>query len=332
MLLLAEMLRTKLIPWSRQNADGRFIVARPKMSVAEMPDGVILKRQKLTGPRVVVKDSRLYGNRRGIRAKWPQDEMHEWEGHKMICVLAGRMNFQAGHYSVQCRENHHLILPPGTPQQDNTRSYDVEGHYCETLSVILHFNAVQCFFRCDQPDRKTGSGENYLFKNSKLVLIFQALMEEMIDGQKKYQQTGADLLAAFWTILQREMEAQRYINPGLMRQPQSALEKSASFEADLLAYIQSHLYKPLTLENVAQGMHLSRSQFVRRIREETGKTFVQFLTDYRIVEAKVLLRDSDWTCAAIAEILGFTTDHYFLEVFRRATGKTPGQYRKEVRK
>jgi AraC-like DNA-binding protein len=325
---LSEVLRAKLIPWSRHDADERFIVARPKMSVAEMPDGVILKRRKLTGPRVIVKDKRLYGNMRGICAEWPQDGMHEWEGHKMICVLAGRMSFQAGNYSIECGEGYHLILPPGTPQ----RPCYLEGYYCEILHVILHFNAVQCFFRRSQPSRKEEHGENYLFKNSKLVLIFQALMEEMIDGEGQYQQTGADLLAAFWTILQREVEAQRYINPGRMRQSESAPEKSASFEADLLAYIQTHLDKSPTLESVARGMHLSRSQFVRRIREETGKTFVQFLTDCRIAEAKVLLRDSDWTGAAIAEILGFATDHYFLEVFRRATGKTPGQYRKEIRK
>jgi AraC-like DNA-binding protein len=68
------------------------------------------------------------------------------------------------------------------------------------------------------------------------------------------------------------------------------------------------------------------------MRQETGKTFVQFLTDYRIAEAKVLLGDSDWTVTTIAGFLGFKSNNYFQTVFRRATGKTPGQYRTDIRK
>jgi len=43
MTYLAEVLHTKLIPWSQQNAGERSIVARPQMSAAEMPDGVITR-------------------------------------------------------------------------------------------------------------------------------------------------------------------------------------------------------------------------------------------------------------------------------------------------
>ena len=74
-------------------------------------------------------------------------------------------------------------------------------------------------------------------------------------------------------------------------------------------------------------MHLSRTQFVRRMREETGQTFVEFLTDYRIKEAKTLLRESDWTISAIAGFLGFKTPSYFRTVFLRQTGQTASAYR-----
>jgi AraC-like DNA-binding protein len=329
---LQEALRTQLIPWSQHDAAGRFIVARPKMSVAEMPDGVILKRRKIVGPRVIIKNRRDYSNVRNRSAEWPEAGLQEWEHYKMVCVLAGQMDFQAGNYAVQCGAGFYLLLPPGMPQPDGIKSHHAKDSYCDLLNIILHPHAVQCFFFRAEAGRRVEYGENYLFKNSNLVMIFQTLMEEMTGGQKNSSHIGADLLSAFWKILQRDVQEQRYINPGPLGRPEIAREKSAGFEADLLAYIQAHLNKPLTLDNVARGIHLSRAQLVRRMREETGKTFVEFLTDYRIAEAKVLLRDSEWTIAAIAGFLGFSTDSYFQVVFRNATGKTPGQYRKGLKK
>jgi AraC-like DNA-binding protein len=332
MSILAETLHAKLIPWSRDNASKRFIVARSKMSATEMPDGVILKRRKIAGPRVIVKNRREYGNVRSRIANWPEAGLQEWEHYKMVCVLNGRMDFQAGNYAVQCGEGFYLLLPPSMPEPDGIKSYHGESTFCDVLNIILHPHAVQCFVSHAEHGQRVECRENYLFKSNGLILIFQALMEEMFRGGDGSYQIGADLLSAFWTTLQRDVQEQRYINPGPVGRPDIMTQKSAGFEADLLHYIQTHLNESLTLENVTRGMYISRAQFARRMRQETGKTFVQFLTDYRIAEAKVLLQDSDWTVTTIAGFLGFKSNNYFQTVFRRATGKTPRQYRTAIRK
>ena len=307
-------------------------MARSKMSAAQMPDGVILKRRKIVGPRVIVKNRREYGNVRSRIANWPEAGLQEWEHYKMVCVLKGQMDFQAGNYAVQCGEGFYLLLPPGMPEPDGIKSYHGESTFCDVLNIILHPHAVQCFVSHAEQGKRVECRENYLFKNNGLILIFQVLMEEMFSGRDDSFQIGADLLCAFWTALQRDVQEQKYINPGPVGRPDVMAQKSAGFEADLLHYIQTHLNEALTLENVTRGMYISRAQFARRMRQETGKTFVQFLTDYRIAEAKVLLRDSDWTVTTIAGFLGFTSNNYFQTVFRRATGKTPRQYRTAIRK
>lgn len=332
MSILAEVLHTKLIPWSRHYAEERFIIAREMMSAAQMPDGVILKHRKIIGPRIIVRNKREYSNVRSLTAHWPEAGLHEWEHYKMVCVLKGQMDFQAGNYAVQCGEGFYLLLPPGMPQPDGIKSYHAKSTFCDVLNIILHPHAVQCFIQHASADRRVEDVENYLFKNSSLVMIFQTLMEEMISGRESSCQIGADLLSAFWTILQREVKQERYTNPGPVRRPDALTRKSTGFEAELLHYIQTHLNESLTIKNVTRGMYISRAQFTRRMREETGKTFVQFLTDYRIAEAKVLLQDSDWTITTIAGFLGFRSSNYFQIVFRRATGSTPGQFRNAIRK
>lgn len=333
MSLLSEALRHKLIPWSRHHAEERFIIARPKMNVGEVPDGVRLVRRRIAGRRVLVRGERDYGNSRGIRAKWPEAEMHEWEAHKLLCVLDGRIDFQAGHYAILCGEGFNLMLPAGTPQPDGTRSYHGKGLHCDLLNVVLHPHAIQCFISHAQDGQPVVQcHENYLFKNGNLVKLFEVLTEEVMGTRANSTRIGAEVLSLFWQTLLRDVEEQRYITPGPIGRPEVTHEKSAGFEADLFSYIQTHLNQSLTLEKAARGMYLSRAQFSRRMRENTGKTFIQFLTDYRIAEAKVLLEDSEWTITAIANFVGFKSNNYFQMVFRRATGQTPGQYRILIRK
>jgi len=327
---LSESLRTQLIPWSQHNTGERFIIARPKMSAAQMPDGVILKRRKIAGERVIVRNRRFYGNVRSHRAMWPKAGLGEWENHKMVCMLNGRIDFQIGHYAVQCGEGFFLIIPPGTPQPDGRNLYfHAKNASCDLLHIMLHPHAVQCFITHSDPTlSRVKTPENYLFKNVRLAGMFGFLMEDIIEDRDNASSICIDLLRAFFKSLQRELHEGHYLHPGPSERPLSQNEKPDDFAAELLLYVQTHLNQSLTLESVAHGLYLSRTQFIRRVRETTGKSFVQFLTDYRIAEAKVLLRDSDWTITAIAGFLGFKNPAYFHSVFQHKTGQTPGQFRK----
>jgi AraC-like DNA-binding protein len=329
MSLLSESLRAQLIPWSKLNAEERFIVARSKMSAAQMPDGVILKRRAIVGPRVIVKNRREYRNARNQTAKWPEAQMDEWTQYKMVCVLAGGINFHVSNYAVQCGEGFYLLLPPGIPQTN--APYHASGIFCDVLNIVLYSHALQCFISHAQPGQKqVHHSENYLFKSPRLVEIFRMLTEELTEGQKHARRIGGNLLEIFWLVLQREVETERYTHPGPHGRPgavQINNDTASDFKTELLQYVQMHLSQNLTLEKVSRGMYLSRTQFVRKMHQETGKSFVKYLTEYRIGEAKVLLQDSDWTVSAIASFLGFGSSTYFQAVFRRVTGKTPSEYR-----
>lgn len=329
MSLLSESLRTKLIPWSQHRSHQRFIVARPGMTTTQMPEGVVLTKKKLVGPRIVVKNRRIYGNTRNLIADWPNANMEEVGHYKMVCVLSGSIDFQVGDYSVQCGDSFFLLLPPEMPR--TTVAFNAKDKSCEVLSIILRSNAVQCFVSRAQPGQaRMGYIENYLFTSPRVFEIMRTAVEELEELLEDHERVSHELLSAFWVVLQRELLKEHYITPGPMGRPEmlSLEDKSASdFKTELLHYIRRNLNQNLTLEHAARGMHLSRAQFARRMRQETGKSFVQFLTDYRVEEGKVLLRESDWTVVAIAEFLGFRSPSYFQTVFKRYTGDNPSEYR-----
>jgi len=323
---------------SAVNVAHAFVVARPTMSVAQMPDGVQLTRRKIKGKRVIVKNRRDYANVRAYRAHWPETGLQEWENHRLIYVINGWGDFHIGNYVISGGRDFCLIVPPGTPigRTHPAEPQPATLRSCDLLTVMLHPRAVQCFITHSLADDAHNQFlENYLFKSPRLVQLFQFLMEEINEAEEHYKRVGADLLAAFWQILARENMTGHYINPGPVGRPQewqNEDKQNVDFKTELLLYIQKHLNQPLNVDRVAHAMYLSRAQFARRMRQETGKSFVEFLNDYRMEEAKELLRDSDWTIRVIAGFLGYQSSTYFQTVFRRSFGLTPSQYRAKVRK
>ena len=312
----------------------RFVVARSKMSAASMPDGVVLEKRKIVGPRVIIKNRRHYGNVCSLIARWPEVGLGESENYKLVYVLAGNCDLHIGNYGFKFGEGIFLIIPPRTPHPEGVfLPFYGDNDSCDLMHVLLHPQAVQCFItRSHREDDRVRFIENYLFKNAHLITAFALLMEEMVENRDNSTSIGTDLLSAFLKSLRREVAEHHYINPGPVGRPVTQREEWGNFKTELLRYIQAHVNQQLTLEKVAHGMYLSRSQFSRRMRQETGKSFVEFITDYRIAEAKVLLRDSDWTITAIAGFLGFKTPAYFYNVFKRATGETPGHFRRTKNK
>ena len=83
------------------------------------------------------------------------------------------------------------------------------------------------------------------------------------------------------------------------------------------------------MEDVAADAGVSPYHLSRLFKTHTGKTMRDYLNHERIEAAKELLAVSDHGIPEIASLLRFCDQSYFTLVFRRETGMTPGQYRKE---
>ncbi|SFL36560.1 response regulator transcription factor [Pelosinus propionicus] len=96
-------------------------------------------------------------------------------------------------------------------------------------------------------------------------------------------------------------------------------------------YIVKNYHKNISLEEVAQTVHLSPFYFSRLFKQEKGYNFVDFLTKVRIEKAKKMLQNPDFTAVRIAAEVGYQDASYFSRVFRQTMGMTPNQYRNEFR-
>lgn len=79
----------------------------------------------------------------------------------------------------------------------------------------------------------------------------------------------------------------------------------------------------------AEALHLSESQFRRRLKQATGLSPLQYLQEYRLIQARQLLENQTFgTIAEIAGQIGFSRPDYFSKVFQKRFGKLPSNYLK----
>ena len=101
---------------------------------------------------------------------------------------------------------------------------------------------------------------------------------------------------------------------------------------DVANYIQHHLSEPISAEDIAKELYLSRPYLSRKFIEETGESLTDFILKEKTAEAKRLLRYSDKSLTAIGNFLGFSSQGHFSRVFKRYTNLTPGEYRAKFMK
>lgn len=92
-------------------------------------------------------------------------------------------------------------------------------------------------------------------------------------------------------------------------------------------YIQTHLNEKISMADLSAHVGYSEAHLSKKFRKEMGITITEYITAQKIDLAKKLLRANETPISDIAEYLCFSTQSYFSEQFRKATGQTPGEYR-----
>ncbi len=93
-------------------------------------------------------------------------------------------------------------------------------------------------------------------------------------------------------------------------------------------YIAAHLSEPLTLERIADAVHLAPQYLCSLFKKHTSGTVVQYITEERIDFAKRMIITQANSLYEIAELCGFGDYNYFSKTFKKITGTTASQYRK----
>jgi two-component system response regulator YesN len=85
----------------------------------------------------------------------------------------------------------------------------------------------------------------------------------------------------------------------------------------------------LTIDKICGILGVSAAYFSTTFKKETGKTFINYLTDYRMEQAVQRLIEKDDKTYVIAAQVGYADPAYFSYVFKKKFGVSPTRYRSE---
>ena len=97
----------------------------------------------------------------------------------------------------------------------------------------------------------------------------------------------------------------------------------------IIKYIRENYGSKITIKEMAGNINMSEGHFCRFFKEITKKTPIEYLNHYRINEARARLTRTDNKILNIAMDVGFENFSYFIKTFKKITGVTPSNYRKE---
>jgi AraC-like DNA-binding protein len=95
-----------------------------------------------------------------------------------------------------------------------------------------------------------------------------------------------------------------------------------------LSFIAENYSQPITVNDIAEHVNLSRSRLYRIFIQQIFISPKQYLAEYRIREARNLLEKRSGSIKEIAHAVGIEDPFYFSTLFKQLTGKTPTQYMK----
>ncbi|MBR4321709.1 helix-turn-helix transcriptional regulator [Treponema sp.] len=92
-------------------------------------------------------------------------------------------------------------------------------------------------------------------------------------------------------------------------------------------FIYDNLHDKITLDDLAKAACVSTSYISKLFHSEVGITIAQYIQKKRVEAAKNLLVFTEYSVSDISNYLQFSTESYFISVFRKFTGVTPKKYR-----
>ena len=99
----------------------------------------------------------------------------------------------------------------------------------------------------------------------------------------------------------------------------------------VLHFIHEHLTEKISIDYLSRKAYMSRNEFFKWFKEEFGITPLEYINRERIKLAKQILSDKKNTVSSVGYQCGFADVNYFVRLFKKAEGITPGAYKECIK-
>lgn len=225
------------------------------------------------------------------------------------------LNLQDGDFIlVNCNEYHSCEI------NGPSAKYRIIKVYLEQLPFICPIESVA---KCVRDLRHNHILLTPDFKDSEINDELTQLMMLYDEQGNNYQLKALSLLL---DILYRLFD--NHIGKAFTEKDAAQLGMTWSKFQEVREYLDSNYESKITLEQMAEFAGMSKGYFCTKFKQNTGKSFVDYLNLLRIEKATVALSNSERSIIDVSLSVGFEDVNYFCRVFKRYIGVSPSEYRR----
>jgi len=257
--------------------------------------------------------------------------MH-WHDHlEIIWMTRGQAVFHIDSKPIEAGPGDIIIVPPGALHVGYSACTGVLDYIAVVFNASLFklqaSDAMHSLFIAPYLDGtlrfpvKLSQDDS---SNADICIILKEMIDEFAARQQGYELIVRSQMYILLARLSRQFMPRQQSE----KTTQSRVRNVERFK-QLLRYIDDHYAEPITVSTAASIVNLNPYHFCKIFKKTTGSTLIEYINLIRIHAAERLLRDSDHSITEIAEQVGLGNPNYFTKLFKRCTGVSPSQWRKE---
>lgn len=106
-------------------------------------------------------------------------------------------------------------------------------------------------------------------------------------------------------------------------------KKCSSMVLLAIKYIEDNYYSnELSINYISNKLEVTSSYLSKLLKKETGLSFIDYLTKIRIEKAMYIMEDPAVKIYDVAELVGYSNQHYFCRAFKKVVGVSPTEYKR----
>lgn len=261
----------------------------------------------------------LYVSTSKYEGDW-QSILHSHPFSELFYVINGQGAFLAEGSEFPVKQNDMVIINPHVQHTEKSLpgaplNYIVLG--IEGLSFSFGRLATARAGVSSQPTPDTVYKHN--MSKTNVYSYLNIMLEEITEQKEDYEAVCQNLLEVLLICILRSGSLS--VVPDNSR----LLNRECT---QIKNYLDANYSEDITLDTLAALTHMNKYYLAHTFTKYMGLSPINYLLQKRIQEGKSLLESTSYSIAQISDLLGFSSQSYFSQAFRKATGMTPMQYRK----
>ena len=171
-------------------------------------------------------------------------------------------------------------------------------------------------------------------KDKEFCVFYKSTEKNMQERIKRINSSIGDFLGVGFKIThssrRREESLKDWFDRAYVQQYEINIDESSgkALIQKSIEYMQAHYREALSLTDISRTIGLSVSYFSYLFKQETGKNYIEYLNEIRLLATMRDLKNTDEKIVVVAQKHGFQNLEYFSRYFKKKTGESPARWRK----